>query len=82
MDIPSRLNALVGKDGLLSTSAGEFRFTFLAVHPPEKLPSEADENAFLVAVTKSEFTVRFADGTLVDGSNTKKVSGFYISKIY
>ena len=82
MDVLPRLNGLVGKDGILSTSAGEFRFTFLAVNPPAKLPSEMGENAFQLAVTQSEFTVQFADGTLIDDSNTKKVSGFYISKIY
>jgi|HubBroStandDraft_6_1064221.scaffolds.fasta_scaffold806062_1 hypothetical protein len=84
MDILSRLNGLVGKDGLLKTTpAGEFRFTFRAVHPPANLPSsETDENAFQLARTRSEFTVQFVDRTLIDGSNTKRVSGFYISKIY
>jgi hypothetical protein len=76
MDILSRLNGLVGKDGLLKTTAGEFRFTFRAVHPPAELPSsETDENAFQLAITRSEFMVQFADGTLIDGSNTKKSVG-------
>jgi hypothetical protein len=59
------------------------QFTFIAVQPPEKLFSETnDEDAFQRAVSQSEFTIRFEEGTLIDGSNTKKVSGFYISKIF
>jgi hypothetical protein len=82
MDMFSRLNGLIGKDGILNTRAGEFRFTFLVVHPSAKLASETDEDAFQLAVTQSEFTVQFSGGTMIDGRNTKKVSGFHISKTY
>jgi hypothetical protein len=84
MDTASRLSKLVGKEGLLTTTGGEFRFTFLVIHPPAKLPSEPsdDEDAFQRAVSQSEFTVRFKEGILIDGSNTKRVSGMYISKIF
>jgi hypothetical protein len=83
MDTLLRLNGLLGTEGLLHTNGGDFRFTFLAVHPPDKLPSGTDdEDAFQRAVSQSDFTIRFAEGTLIDGSDTKRVSGFYISKIF
>jgi hypothetical protein len=79
MDTLSRLNNLVGKQGLLKIRhAGEVEFTILAVAPPGDL--SAEENIQL-AINSSEFTVRFDGGTLIDGSNTKVVSGQFISLI-
>jgi len=56
--------------------------TVLAVSPPKVLATETDDDDFQKQITHSELTVRFDDGTLVDGSNTKLISGFYISCIY
>lgn len=82
MDTPIRLNQLVGKQGFLKVqSAGEIGFTFLSVHPPTPLPDKIGADGFQAAITCSEFTVRFDDGILIDGSNTKVVSGAYISHI-
>ncbi|MDR3742284.1 MAG: hypothetical protein P4L40_24975 [Terracidiphilus sp.] len=77
----SRLRDLVGKKGLLVTSAGEVPFTFLRVVPPADLPSVADEQEFQNAITRSNFLVRFDDGILLDGSDTRNISGFYVSSI-
>jgi len=82
MDILARLNNLVGKQGLLKLQyAGEVEFTFLSVSPATALPTEQDDAAFQAAITRSEFVVRFDEGTLIDGSHTKVVSGRYISLI-
>jgi hypothetical protein len=82
VDNLSRLNNLVGKQGLLKLqSAGEVGFTFLSVSPATVLPTEQDDAAFQGAITRSEFVVRFDEGTLINGSHTKVVSGRYISLI-
>jgi hypothetical protein len=82
MNTLMRLNSLVGKRGLLKIRfGGEIAFTFLSVHPPSQLPDETDEDGFQDAITRSEFRVQFDDGGLIDGSNTKLVSGVYISSI-
>jgi hypothetical protein len=81
MDISSRLLNLVGKKGLLHMSHGEVEFTFIAVHPAPNLATSGDDEVLQQAVTLSEFTVQFNEGTQVDGSNRKVVSGSYISLI-
>jgi hypothetical protein len=81
VDILSRLLNLVGKQGLLHTSTGEIEFTFVAVHPAPNLPTNGDDEEIQRAITRSEFTVQFDDGILIDGSNRKVISGFYISLI-
>jgi hypothetical protein len=81
VDILSRLVNLVGKKGLLHAQAGEVGFTFIAVHPAANLPMNGDDEELQRAITQSEFTVQFDDGTLIDGSNRKVISGFYISII-
>jgi hypothetical protein len=83
MDTLSRLNNLVGTRGLLKiANSGEVGFTFLSVDPPPDLPTEADLEAFHNAVTLSSFRVRFDDGILIDGSDTKVISGHYISRLF
>src|SRR5205807_2145617 len=78
----SRLNALTGKQGLLKIRyAGEVGFTVLSVDPPADLPAEADDEAIQIAITRSSFLVRFDEGTLIDGSKTRTISGRDISLI-
>ncbi len=77
-----RLNALTGKRGLLKIRyAGEVGFMFLSVDPPADLPTETDDDGFQTAITRSRFLVRFEDGTLIDGSATRTISGRDISLI-
>jgi hypothetical protein len=82
MDQLSYLNGLVGKRGFLPIKCGsnhfEVAFTVLSVTPAASLP---DEYGLLSAATRSEFTVRFVHGTLLDGSNTRVISGHDISCI-
>jgi len=78
----SRLNALTGKQGLLKIRyAGEVGFTFLSVDPPTDLPTEAGDEAIQAAITRSRFLVRFDEGILIDGSDTRVISGRDISLI-
>ena len=78
----SRLRALTGKKGLLKIQyAGEVGFTFLSVEPAPDLPMEADDEAILTAITRSRFLVRFDEGTLIDGSDRRVISGRDISLI-
>ena len=76
------MNALTGKQGLLKIRyAGEVGFTFLSVDPAADLPAEADDEAIQAAITRSRFLVRFDEGTLIDGSDTRVISGRDISLI-
>jgi hypothetical protein len=82
----SRLKALTGKQGLLPIRvadgyAGEVRFTFLSVDPAPNLPEETDDEAIQEAINRSRFLVRFDEGTLIDGSDTRVISGRDISRI-
>lgn len=78
----ARLNALTGKQGLLKIQyAGEVGFTILSVHPAPDLPAETDDEAIQLAINRSQFLVRFDEGTLIDGSDTRVISGRYISLI-
>jgi hypothetical protein len=82
VNISSRLQNLVGKQGLVKVAqAGEVGFTFVAVHPATGLPLDGDDDELQRAITQSEFTVQFDEGILIDGSNRKVISGFYISLI-
>jgi hypothetical protein len=77
-----RLNGLVGKQGLLKIRyAGEVGFTFVSVDPAPNLPAEADDESIQDAINRSEFRVRFDEGTLIDGSDIRVISGRYISLI-
>lgn len=82
MDTFTRLNNLVGKEGLLKVPHDELRFTFLTVDPAPTLPAEADDETFQIAISQSSFEVRFDKGILIDGSNTRVISGRYISRIF
>jgi hypothetical protein len=78
----SRLNALTGKQGLLKIRyAGEVGFTFLTVDPAPDLPTDTDDQAIQTAITRSRFLVRFDEGILIDGSDTRVISGRDISLI-
>jgi hypothetical protein len=86
VDIPPRLQNLVGKRGLVmlkpSGKAGrEFEFAIVAVHPASDIPGTGGDDELQRAITQSEFTVKFEDGTFIDGSNYKVISGRYISLI-
>jgi hypothetical protein len=82
VDILSRLQNLVGKRGLLKiANAGEIGFTFVAVHPATDLAASGDDDELQRAIDRSEFTVEFEEGALIDGSNRRVVSGRYISLI-
>ena len=82
LDLLSRLQNLVGKQGLLKiANAGEVGFTILAVHPAKNLPETGGDAELQRAVTQSDFTVQFDDGVLIDDSNRKVISGRYISLI-
>ena len=85
MDTLAGLNNLIGQRGLLPVLCGaecfEVDFRFLSVTPLEGLPTETDEYAFHDAITRSRFTVCFDQGTLIDGSDTRVISGRHISRI-
>jgi hypothetical protein len=85
MDTLTGLNNLVGKKGLLPVRCGidhfEVAFTFLSAKPADGLPAETDAFAFQDAITRSYFAIRFDEGTFIDGSNTRMVSGYHISRI-
>jgi hypothetical protein len=82
LDILSRLQNLIGKQGLVKlANVGEVGFTFIAVHPAQSLPRSGDDAALQLAITQSEFTVQFDGEILVEGSNRKVISGLYISLI-
>lgn len=86
LDIPPRLQNLVGKRGLVllrasGDAAQEFEFTIVAVHPSAAIPEQGDDEALQQAITRSEFTVKFDEGTVIDGSNYKVISGRFISLI-
>src|ERR1700722_14180947 len=79
----NRLHNLIGKKGLIKVAkAGEVEFTFVETHPPAQLPADTDENAFQRAITESDLTVYFQKGDVLDGRNTMRVSGRYISAIH
>lgn len=83
METLSRLNDLIGKQGLLKIRfSDEVGFTFLSVYPAADLPTEADDEVILTAILRSEFLVRFDEGNLIDGSDTKVISGRDISRIW
>ena len=65
----------------LGESGREFDSTFVAAHPAPNLQPKGDDDDFQHAITASEFTVQFNDGTLIDGSNRKVIPGRYISLI-
>jgi hypothetical protein len=79
------LDNLRGKRGLVPISCGaecfEVGVTFLSVTPAEGLSTETDEFGFQDAITGSQFLMRFDPGVLIDGCNTRVVSGRYISRI-
>jgi len=82
LDILSRMQGLVGKKGLVKVAqADEIAFTFLAVHPAPNLPANGDDDELQRAITQSDFTVQLDEGTVIDGSNLRVISGRYISII-
>jgi hypothetical protein len=83
MDTLARLNSLIGTRGLLKiANHGEVGFTFLSVDPAPNLPAESDFEAFHNAISLSSFRVCFDDGVLIDDSDTKVISGYYISRLF
>ncbi len=79
MDTLSRLNAIVGKKGILKiANSGHERCTFLSVAPAPDLPTKPDPETFNHAISISSFRVRFDNIVLNDGSNEMSVSGYDI----
>ena len=79
----ARLRDLIGKRGLLLVRSADGYFaevpiTFIAVAPPRRIPEQTDFDTFTALISQSEFLVRFDDGRLLDGRNTRRVSGFYV----
>ncbi len=79
----SRLQNLVGKRGMLKLKRnGEVPFTFVSAFPPEAaLLKKLEGMSFRHATELTDFLVRFDEGTLIDGSNTARVSGAHFSQI-
>jgi hypothetical protein len=80
-DVISRVKNLVGEKGLLpvrdSTGfRGEAGFTVSAVEPPTEAEDDIDST-----INKSRFTVRFDQGTLIDGNDTGAFRGSAFSKL-
>jgi hypothetical protein len=80
---PERLRGLVGMRGLFPVRSadgfsGEAPFTFVAVAPPRTIPTKTDFDTFNRLIDASDFHIRFDEGTLLDGRNTRTVSGFYV----
>ena len=79
----AQLRGLVGRRGLLPVRSpdgfsGEVPVTFVAIAPPLDVPQEADFDTFNALISRTEFVVRFDEGTLLDGRSTRHVSGFYV----
>jgi len=79
----TRLHGLVGMRGLFPVRSadgfsGEAPFTFVAVLPPRIIPAKTDFDTFNRLIDACDFHVRIDEGTLLDGRNTRTVSGFYV----
>jgi hypothetical protein len=87
METLSRLNNVVGKQGFVKIPFREAEVTFLSVDPPTKYPTEIDDDPIQglldmgQVIDRSQFTVRYENGILVDGRNTGVVPGRYMSRI-
>ena len=80
MDIRSYLNNLVGQRVLVNVAAcEEAKGKILAVDPTTDLPAETIPDAIRVAIDRSQFTVRFDNGDLLDGRNTRIIPGRHLS---
>ncbi len=83
----ARLRGLMGKRGLLPVRSadgfsGEVAFTFIAVAPPANIPQGTDFDSFNALISHSDFLIRFDQGILLDGRNTRSVSGEAISRVF
>lgn len=83
MDIPEFLNALVGRKGIYKVPGGpEVKVTILSVELPGELPHrQIGEEAKEAAINETRFTVRFPEGTLIDGHQTGVILGRHISRL-
>ena len=43
--------------------------------PPDHIPEETDFDALNAVISASKFRVRFDEGVLIDGSNTRHIFG-------
>ena len=78
-----RLHGFAGMRGLLPVRSvdgfWEEPFTFTGVvTPPPVIPAETDFDTFNNLISASNFHIRFDEGVLIDGRNTRNVSGFYV----
>jgi hypothetical protein len=79
----TRLRGFAGMRGLFPVRSadgfsGEVPFTFVAVVPPRTIPARTDFDTFNRLIDTCDFLIRFDEGTLLDGRNTRTVSGFYV----
>jgi hypothetical protein len=87
METLSRLNNLIGKQGFVKIPFRDAEVTLLSVDPPTRYPTEIDEDPIqsLVdigrVIDRSQFTVRYENGILIDGRSTGVIPGRYISRI-
>jgi hypothetical protein len=78
VDTLTRLNKLVGKQGLVKIQLEELAVTSLAADPPVDVrPQTKIEDA----ISRSQFTVRLDTAYFPDGRHTAMVFGAHISKI-
>jgi len=74
---------MIGMRGVLGVWQTDWRgcevpYTFEAVVPPDHIPVETDPNTFSALIGASEFLVRFDEGTLINGSSTRRLSGSHV----
>jgi hypothetical protein len=76
MDFLSYLQTLVGRRVLVAVRhAVQAEGIVVAVDPTTDLPSDTILHAERIAIDRSQFTVQFSNGDLLDGSNTRVISG-------
>ena len=76
MDFLSYLEALVGQRVLVTVRyAVQAEGIVAAVDPTTDLPSETIPHGERIAIDRSQFTVQFSNDDLLDGSNTRVISG-------
>ena len=57
---------------------GSAPYTIETVVPPDRIPEETDPHTFNALISASKFLVRFGECVLIDGSNTRLLSGSLI----
>jgi hypothetical protein len=80
MDFLSYLRTLVGQPALVAVRyAQQAEGIVVAVEPTTDMPPATIPHAGRIAIDRSQFTVLFSNRDLLDGSNTRVISGRNIS---